>query len=242
VTQNKINNRIVMKEQIGLLDSVAMIVGIIIGSGIFVSPKGVLVASGSVGLSLVVWVCSGLLSMMGALCYAELGTAIPKSGGDYAYLWAGFGPFPAFLFLWIALLVICPSANAIIALTFASYILQAFFPSCKPPLFAVQLLAAACIALLTYINCRNVRWATRIQDVFTGTKVAALLIITGAGIWELTSAPSNHLITKRGLSGLFENTNWDPGSISVAFYQGMFSYAGWNYLNFVVEEVKSPYK
>ncbi|CAG0913430.1 unnamed protein product [Notodromas monacha] len=240
--------RVTLKEQIGLLDSVAMIVGIIIGSGIFVSPKGVLIASGSVGMSLIIWIASGVFSMIGALCYAELGmpftkagTAIPKSGGDYAYLWAGFGPLPAFLFLWVALLVLCPSANAIIALTFATYVLQAVFPSCEPPHLAVQLLAAAVIGLLTYINCHNVRWATRIQDVFTGTKVAALLIITGAGLWAMFGAPSNHLITREGPRALFKDTNWDPGSISIAFYAGMFSYAGWNFLNFIVEEVKNPF-
>ena len=87
-------------------------------------------------------------------------------------------------------------------------------------------------ALLTYINCRNVRWATRIQDVFTGTKVAALLIITGAGLWAMFGAPSNHLLTSKGLPGLFRDTNWDPGSISIAFYSGMFSYAGWYDINF----------
>ena len=88
---------------------------------------------------------SGLLSFIGALCYAELGTMIPKSGGDYAYIKFAFGPLLSFLYLWAALLVIMPAGNAIIALTFANYILEPFYPECDQPEDAVRLIAAALI-------------------------------------------------------------------------------------------------
>ncbi|CAG0890978.1 unnamed protein product [Darwinula stevensoni] len=225
-----------LKKEIGLLDGVAMIVGIIIGSGIFVSPKGVLIGAGSAGVSLIVWILCGVLSTIGALCYAELGTMIPKSGGDYAYLGDAFGPLPAFMFLWVALLVINPSANAIIALTFANYSLQPVFSTCDPPEKAVRLLAFVIVVFLIYVNCRNVRWVTRIQDIFTAMKILALILITGTGLYCLATG-SSQLTTGRGL---FADTHSDPGSLALAFYAGMFSYAGWNYLNFVVEEVKDP--
>lgn len=230
------NSDIKLKKELGLLDGVAIIVGIIIGAGIFVSPKGVLKSSGSVGLGLIVWVLSGLLSMIGALCYAELGTMIPKSGGDYAYINEAFGPLPAFLYLWVALLVLVPTGNAITALTFAQYILQPAWPTCEPPYEAVRLLAAVIICLLTVINCYNVKWATRVQDIFTGTKILALVIIVIAGMWVLASGKTENF--KNPMS----NTNPEPGFIALAFYSGLFSYSGWNYLNFVTEELKEPYK
>lgn len=146
-----------LKKEIGLMEGVAIIIGIIVGSGIFVSPKGVLMEAGSVGFSLIIWVLCGVLSTLGALCYAELGTTIPKSGGDYVYIHEAFGPLPAFLYLWVASLVFIPCTNAITALTFASYILQPFYDSCLPPDDAVRLIAAAVISedylILRSLHC-----------------------------------------------------------------------------------------
>lgn len=225
-----------LKQTLGLHHGVAIIVGGIIGSGIFVSPKGVLQEVGSVNGSLIIWALCGVISLVGALCYAELGTCIVKSGADYAYISEAFGKLPGFLYLWVALVIIIPTGNAITALTFSYYILQPIFPTCDPPDIAIRLFAALAIVLLTFINCWNVNWATRVQSVFTVTKVFALAIVIIIGFVQLGKGEIEHI--QNG----FDNTKQNAGAFALAFYSGLFSYSGWNYLNFVTEEIKDPYK
>ncbi|KAK0051408.1 Y+L amino acid transporter 2-like isoform X3 [Biomphalaria pfeifferi] len=225
-----------LKKQLGLWNGVAMIVGIIVGSGIFVSPKGVLLEAGSVGSCLLVWAIAGALCGVGAMCYAELGTCITASGADYSYIMNSYGNLPAFLYLWVCLIVIIPTGNAITALTFANYIIQPFFPDCTTPAVAVSLLAALCLTILTFINCCNVKWATRVQDIFTFTKILALVIIIITGVVKLAMGSTENF------EAPFEGSTQEPGRIALAFYSGLFSYSGWNYLNFVTEEMKDPYK
>lgn len=144
-TNTATDDSVNLKPKISLFNGVSMIVGSIIGSGIFVSPKGVLEQTGSVGLSLVVWSLCGLFSMMGAYCYAELGTAITRSGADYAYMYEAFGPFVAFLRMWVEAMIVRPCTQAIVALTFAYYVIEPLYAGCDQPDSAVRLLAVVAI-------------------------------------------------------------------------------------------------
>ncbi|KAJ8302581.1 hypothetical protein KUTeg_018977 [Tegillarca granosa] len=209
------SGKVKLKKELGLHNGVAIIVGVIVGSGIFVSPKGVLQEAGSVGLSLIIWVMCGLVSLVGALCYAELGTMILKSGADYAYIGEAFGSLPSFLYLWVALIVIIPAGNAITALTFANYILEPIFPCDEMPQEAVHVFAALCITILTYINCSNVKWAARVQDIFTVTKVLALIIIIITGLVFLVMGDSEPY------DDYFENTSTSLGRIALSVYSGL---------------------
>lgn len=177
-----------LQQRLGLINAIGIIVGIIVGSGIFITPSVVLTKVGSVGGSLTVWVSCGILSTIGALCYAELGTSIPKSGGDFAYIKEAFGSLPAFLFLWVALFIIIPAGNAVAALTLATYMLKPFYKGvCEPPDDSLRLVAALAITFLTFINCYSVRWATFVQDSFTSAKTIALGVIIAVGCYHLAA-------------------------------------------------------
>ena len=116
-----------LKRHLTLRNGIGLIVGGIVGSGIFLTPNKVLELSGSVGAAIIVWVLAGLLSLCGALCYCELGTSIPETGGEHVYFKRAFGPLAAFLFTWSLILVVSPVSTALISLTFARYALKPMY-------------------------------------------------------------------------------------------------------------------
>ncbi|KAL3071010.1 hypothetical protein niasHS_016208 [Heterodera schachtii] len=226
-----------LKPKIGLFGGVMVIVGCIIGSGIFISPKGVHENILSVGWSLVIWVVCGLFSAIGAYCYAELGTFIRESGGDYAYVLAAFGPLCGFLRMWIECVIVRPCTITAVAITFATYILQPFYPVCPLPPFAPQFLAAAVIILLCLFNCKSVEFVTWIQNVFTVAKLCALGLIIGTGVVLLTYGDPYR---DSFVDAFTVPESVGTGQIAIAFYSGLWAYNGWNYLNFITEEMVNP--
>ena len=237
-----------IKRRIGLVHAVALVVGGIIGSGIFISPRYVVRNASSIGETLLVWVFGGVLSMFGGLCFCELGTFIKKSGGEYIYLKLAYGRFIGFLFSWINIWVIEPCSFAILSLTFGLYATEPFFPSrgvasdnssvkCHQRMVLVKLLAACSICFLTAMNCVSIRLAARAQVLFTSFKILAVAsIIIVALIRPLSGSATelNH--------NVFSGSAVSLGSIGHAFYSVMFAYGGWNGLNAITEEVKDPKK
>ena len=135
-----------MEKSVGLVGGISLIVGTMIGSGIFASASAVANYSGSVGMTLLVWVGCGVLSMMASLCYVELGVSVPKSGAEYAYLLEAFGEIPAFLFTFVSAIILRPASVAAILLTAGNYVVEPFFRSdCESSnkILTAKLLAAA---------------------------------------------------------------------------------------------------
>ncbi|XP_020378488.1 LOW QUALITY PROTEIN: b(0,+)-type amino acid transporter 1 [Rhincodon typus] len=223
-----------LKREVGLISAVCLIVGTMIGSGIYMSPEWVLQYIGSPGASLVVWTVCGLVCTIAALAYVELGSAIKESGGEYIYILKKFGPIPAFLFSWTSVFIARPAGIAAMSLSLAQYIAAPFYDACLPPSFVVKCTAAASILLLGIINGLNVKLATRIQNIFTFAKLLSLLIIVIGGIVLLFKG---HM---RSFQNAFQGTMAGFGSMGIAFQQGMWSYGGWNNLNYVTEEIRRP--
>ncbi|CAG7820490.1 unnamed protein product, partial [Allacma fusca] len=247
-------DKVELKRSVTLINGIGIIVGSIIGSGIFLTPSNVYVSAQDPYWALGVWAGCGLFSLVGAICFAELGTCITRSGGDYAYIYEAFGPFAAFLTLWVTVIAIRPTTVAIVAMTFAKYAIKPFFLTCDGPANAELLLAAACVCLLTAVNCLSVKWTMKIQDIFTAAKLIALACIILTGfiyllIWSLSDDPNAKYNLERNTfasnkdfsdSKSFEQPfSWT--GLSNSFYGGLFAYAGWNYLNLITQELKDPY-
>ncbi|KAG1681265.1 b(0,+)-type amino acid transporter 1 [Nymphon striatum] len=140
-----------LKRRVGLLSGIALIVGTMIGSGIFVSPKGVLERTGSVGLSLIVWAGCGVLAMLGALSYSELGTMLPHSGAEYMYFYEAFGSLPAFMFAWVSVFVLKPSMLAIICLSLGEYVAEPLSHGCVTSQIIIKLIAAFTVSQTQFL-------------------------------------------------------------------------------------------
>ncbi|XP_071569043.1 b(0,+)-type amino acid transporter 1 isoform X3 [Temnothorax nylanderi] len=238
-TDAEANDPVHLKRRVGLVSGVALIVGTMIGSGIFVSPSGLLLRTGSVGLSFLVWTSCGLLSLCGALAYAELGTMNTSSGAEYAYFMDAFGAPPAFLFSWVSTLVLKPSQMAIICLSFAQYTVEAFTVDCEPPDQVVKIVALLAIVLILLINCYSVNLATGVQNAFTAAKLMAILVVIAGGSYKLIQGNTQHLQTA---FDTIDGSTINIGRLATAFYTGLWAYDGWNNLNYVTEEIKNPSK
>ncbi|TNN55860.1 b(0,+)-type amino acid transporter 1 [Liparis tanakae] len=210
----------VLQKDVGLVSAVCLIVGTMIGSGIFISPKAVLLYSGAVGPCLCIWAACGVLATMGALCYAELGTMITKSGGEYSYLTEAFGPLPAYLYSWTTIMVLKPCSFAIITLSFAEYAATPFYPGCGPPLVVTKCLAAAAIFMIVSVNCLSVKLANYVQNFFTIAKLFIILVIVVGGMVMLAKGNTENL------SNAFDGTSSSIGAIGLAFYNGLWAYDG----------------
>ncbi|XP_075066485.1 cystine/glutamate transporter-like [Mixophyes fleayi] len=223
-----------LRRKITLVRAISLTIGTIIGSGIFISPKGVLKNSGNVGLSLIIWVLCGVLSMCGALSYADLGTTIRKSGGHYIYLLETLGPLPAFLRLWAEFVMIRPANIAVVCLAFGRYLIEPLFVPCNAPDIVVKLVSSLGIAFIIALNCWSVSWSANLQTAFTVLKLVAIGMIIVPGMMALAAGHTENF------QDAFHTTSLALDKIPLAFYSGMFAFGGWFYITFVTEEMVNP--
>ncbi|XP_045464859.1 b(0,+)-type amino acid transporter 1-like isoform X1 [Harmonia axyridis] len=240
--EKKDEERVELKREMGLFSAINMILSVMIGSGIFVSPAPALAYSGSVGMCIVVWTVCGIVSLLGALAFAELGTVIPRSGAEYAYFLDSFGPLhkfwgnlPAFIYSWVMIFVIRPAEVAVIILTFSEYFCQPLLDYlCIKDDQIIKAVALLALGIITYINVMSVKLYVKIQNTFGIFKIFACLIVILGGAYEISKGNTEHLTTG------FVGTKLAPKNIALAFYSGLWAYDGWSAVTIVTEEIKRP--
>jgi APA family basic amino acid/polyamine antiporter len=214
-------------------DVALLVVGSVIGSGIFLVPGGVLTQSGgSVGLAMLAWLFGGVLSLLGALTYGELGAMQPQAGGLYLYIRDAFGPLLAFLYGWVIFFCICAGTIATLSVASATY-LQAFIPMGET---GRKITSVAIVVLIALLNIRGTRISVTALNIGTALKVGALAFI-------IASLP----LLGKGWSQV--GSLW-PADFSVSMLSGvglamisvLWAYEGWSYVTFVAGEVKEPQK
>lgn len=218
-----------LPRRLGLVDSVAIVTGTIIGAGIFLVPSLVARNLPSAPMILAVWIFTGVISFFGALAYAELGAMIPATGGQYVYLRETYGTLPAFLCGWTYFFVVLSASLGWIGITFANYL--GYFIPLGP--LAAKLVALGLIAAVTAINYRGITAGAATQNFFTAMKLLGLAILIGGAF---LAAPAHAAVAA------------DPpaaGGVSlrlfgVAMISCVLSYDGWVALSFVAGEVCNP--
>jgi len=215
--------------RLGLFSGTMAVVGGIIGGGIFRTPATVAERVGTAGMVLATWVVGGVVALIGAFCFGELGQRRPRAGGGYVYLRETWGPLPAFLYGWTLVLVIATGAIAAVAVTFANYALALAGLSDR----LTVPLAVGTIVLLAGINYVGVRPAAITQNIFTVLKLAALATLITVGL--LWSVPTSTILHQPSPT----STTFGFGAALVPI---LFTYGGWQQTNFIAEEIIEPEK
>jgi len=216
---------------LGLTDATLLVVGCIVGVGIFRTASSIASQLQSPLVILGLWVFGGLLSLCGALCYAELAAMFPKTGGDYVYIREIYGRFAAFLFGWTKLFVERTGTIAILGAVFAEYLSRVIPYGAS----GVPWVAAVAIVGLTAVNVAGIRWGAYVQNLFTILKIGALLVLIAAGVGALTTHHASTL-------------NWSLPPVNLSLFQSLglaltfvlWTYGGWTEAGYVAEEVKDP--
>jgi APA family basic amino acid/polyamine antiporter len=238
-----------LEQRLGVFSATMIVVGSMIGSGIFSAPSYMAERVQSPGVLLGLWLFAGIFTLVGALAYGELAAMAPHAGGQYVFLREAYGRFWAFLYGWTLFLVIQTGFNAAVAIFFAKT-LGGFFPAVgeanvvwvfgRFEINTAQLVGCGVIVLLTGINMLGVRQGAFVQNLFTVLKLAALVVLIVVGLSMAEDARAN-------FTPLFEAT---PGKkalemgfmagLAVALSKALFSYDAWNTVTFVSEEVRQP--
>ena len=174
-----------LKKQIGLTEATAVIAGVIIGSGIFMTPGGILTQVNSVGMSLLVWIICGIFALFCSLSYMELGLIITESGAEYPYTLRAYGEAVGYICAWGTALIIKPSSFLLMLYTFAEYFVGFFYPGCESPQSVIKYVTCIAIIFIMLVNCLSVKFGAKLTEILFYFKLLVLVIIIITGFYTL---------------------------------------------------------
>ncbi|RXF72563.1 APC family permease [Arcticibacter tournemirensis] len=223
-----------LQRQLGLPETLSIVINRIIGSGIFRTPAPIMLITASVSMFYGVWVLGGVATILGALCYAELVAMMPKAGGPYVFLKAAFPPVVTFLRGWAMFFVSETGAIAAVALFFSENAVSLFHTG--PAKYPVALIAIAVVFMLTLFNSYGIKLSGTLQNIFGLAKIAILVLIVATAFSSgINTANFSSEATTAGPSG------WAAViAIFTAMRYSFFAYSGWEGATYVAEEVKNP--
>lgn len=217
-----------LARQLGLFDATMLVMGGIVGSGIFINPYVVAQQVHTPALILAAWILGGIVGVIGAFIWAELAATLPAVGGQYAYLREAYHPGVAFLYGWVLLLVIQTGGMAAVSITFARYFVELTGLQARD-----WVVATAALATLTFINCLGVKTGGRTQSALMVMKIVAISALMIAGLALTGRRVTITTATER---------EWSLTSFGAAMVPVLFAYGGWQTANFLAAEVKEPKK
>jgi amino acid transporter len=216
---------------LGLRGVIALIVGVVIGAGIFKAPAMVAGMTGNTTWMFGAWVLGGIMSLIGALCYAELTTAYSHAGGDYHFLYRAYGRSVSFLFGWARFSVITTGSIALLAFVFGDYMSQVLPLNMFGAAWSSSLYAAAIVIVLSWVNLRGIKAGISTQTWLTAVEVGGLLLIVVAGLFVAGNGGSTAL--PQGMSAAP-----GPASFGLAMVFVLLTYGGWNEAAYISAELK----
>jgi APA family basic amino acid/polyamine antiporter len=240
-----------LERRLGVFSATTLIVGSMIGSGIFIAPSIMAGYVATPGVWLSLWLVGGVLTLLGALSYAELAAMFPQAGGQYVYLREAFGRPVAFLYGWTLFLVIQTGTNAAVAIAFAKFLggvglplgeRDVAFSLAGITISRAQLVAVAIIALLTWVNTRGVREGAMVQNVFTVLKVGAIALLVLVGFASGQGSLSHFgpmTGTALGWTAVAKGMTFLP-AVGVAMSKALFAYDAWYTVTFAAGEIRDP--
>ncbi len=224
-----------LRRTLGYRHAFGFIVGILFGSGIFISPGLIAKETSSMGMAIIVWIIAGIPCLFGALCFCELTCMYGKIGGQYIYIYEAYGKPVSFMFVWVVMLVIMPADVALLSTAIGNHVARPLFDDDSSSGFWLsKAIGILVLIITTVIHCVNTSFIGKMQIWFAVIQTVSAASLVVLGVWQVCVGHTQNYAV------MFNNTStFEIGSFGIAVYNGMWGYEGWGSISSISEELKN---